>query len=123
MAALTKDRARALLDAAFASLLDPHEPVESLSRHYAETCVQEVDGVRMGYAEFLGHARALKQSICSGRVTFEALVVDDPTVAAIYVVETRTIAGEPARLKVIAFITIESGRIASLTELTHPVRA
>jgi ketosteroid isomerase-like protein len=123
VAGLTKDKARPLLDAAFASLLDPHEPVENLSRHYAETCVQEVDGVRMGYGEFLGHARALKQAIRSGRVTFDALVVEDPTVAAMYVVETHTISGETARLKVIAFITIEGGRIASLTELTHPVQA
>jgi hypothetical protein len=123
VAGLTKDQAHALLDAAFASLLDPLEPVEHLSRHYAETCVQEVDGVRMDYGEFIGHARALKQSIRSGRLAFDALVVEDPTVAAMYVVETRTIGGETAKLRVIAFITIEGGRIASLIELTRPLQA
>ncbi len=40
-----------------------------------------------------------------------------------YVVETHTVAGETARLKVIAFMTIEGGKIATLTELTHPVQA
>jgi len=119
--ALTKAGARSLLDAAFASLLDPHEPVENLSRHYSETCVQEIDGVRMDYAEFLGHARALKQSLRSARVSFEALIVEDPAVAAMYLVETQTMNGDNAKLKIIAFITIEDGRIAALTELTHPM--
>jgi len=56
-------------------------------------------------------------------VTFQALVVEDPTVAAMYVVETQAMSGENAKLKVIAFIAIERGRIASLTELTRPLPA
>ena len=123
MGELTKAEAREFLAAAFANLLDPQQPVESLLRHYAETCTQEIDGARIDFSQFLDHARALKRSIRSGRVTFEEFIVEGERIAAVYVVETESIHGGSAKLKVIAFITIADGRIASLTELTHPMKA
>jgi hypothetical protein len=71
MTGLTNDEARALLGEAFADLLDPSKDVETLSRYFSPTCVQEVDGEVMDYGRFLDHARAIKRSIRLARVTFE----------------------------------------------------
>jgi hypothetical protein len=84
MTGLTNDEARALLGEAFANLVDPSEDVETLSRYFSPTCVQEIDGEVMDYSQFLDHARAIKRSIRSARVTFEALIVEAATIADIW---------------------------------------
>jgi hypothetical protein len=121
MNVLTKSGARTLLEQAFASLLDPSEPVENLSRFYAETCVQDIDGEAIDYPAFLTHARAIKRSIRTARVNFDELLIEGSKVAAIYSVESESPNGERRKLKVIAFVTFEGTRIASLTELTRPI--
>jgi hypothetical protein len=119
MADLANDQARALLSNAFANLLDPGEDVEALSRYFSPTCVQEVDGERMDYGQFLDHARAIKRSIRSARVSFEALIVQGSTIADIHIVESERTDGARKRVKVIAFNTIDQGRIVSVNELTR----
>jgi hypothetical protein len=44
MTGLTNDEARAFSGEAFANLVDPREDVETLSRYFSPTCVQEIDG-------------------------------------------------------------------------------
>jgi hypothetical protein len=51
----------------------------------------------------------------------KALIVEGATIAAVYVVETETIHNGTAKLKVIAFITIATGRISDVTQLTRPL--
>jgi hypothetical protein len=51
----------------------------------------------------------------------KALIVEGATIAAMYVVETETIHNGTAKLKVIAFITIATGRISDVTQLTRPL--
>jgi ketosteroid isomerase-like protein len=122
VANLTHDDALRLMEAAFASLIDRQEPVEALSRFYAQDCVQEVDGEWMAYPQFLDHARRIKASIRSAQVRFEALAVDGAAIAAIYRVESLSQNGEAGTLKVIAFLTVADGKIASVKELTHILR-
>jgi hypothetical protein len=119
MSDLTNEQARALLSAAFANLLDPEQDVEALSRFFSESCVQDVDGVRMDYPQFLEHAREIKRSIRSARVTFDALIVEGSTIADIHTVEMERTNGTRTRLKVIAFNTVLHGRIVNVDELTR----
>jgi ketosteroid isomerase-like protein len=119
MTGLTNDQARTLLSEAFANLLDPNESVETLS---SAACVQEVDGERMDYAQFLDHARGIKRSIRWARVTFEALIVEGSTVADIHVVESGRTDGARTKLKVIAFNTVDQGKIVRVNELTRLIR-
>jgi ketosteroid isomerase-like protein len=122
MTGLTNDQARALLSEAFANLLDPSEDVETLGRYFSQACVQEVDGEVMDYGQFLDHARTIKRSIRAARVTFEALIVEGSTVADIHIVESERTDGARTRLKVIAFNTIDQGKIVRVDELTRVIR-
>ncbi len=122
MTGLSNDQARTLLSEAFANLLDPSEDVETLGRYFSPACVQEVDGEVMGYGQFLDHARAIKRSIRSARATFAALIVEGSTVADIHIVESERIDGSKTRLKVIAFNTIDQGKIVRVEELTRVMK-
>jgi hypothetical protein len=57
MSSLSKDEARALIEKAFASLLDPRQDAEDLRRFFAPSYVQIVDGKRLDYDGFIDHAR------------------------------------------------------------------
>jgi ketosteroid isomerase-like protein len=122
LADIAHDEARRLMEAAFANLLDPNEPVSALSRFYAADCLQEVDGERMDYAQFLDHARQIRASTRSAKVRFEALATEGLAIAAIYTVASVSQKGEAANLEVFAFLTVADGKIASLKELTRVMR-
>ena len=111
MADISRDEARRLMEAAFASLIDPTEPLSALSSFYAANCVQQIDGERMDYAQFLEHAQQIKASTRSAKVRFQALITEDSTSAAIYTVASVSQKGEAASLEVIAFLTVADGKI------------
>lgn len=119
MPELSKHEARALIEGAIASLLDPRQSVEHLSEYFAPDYVQDVDGKRLDYAGFLDHARALKAHLRGGRVAIEALIVEGDTIADIHVVEAEKTNGDSIRTKVIAFFTVRDGRIVRVDELTR----
>jgi ketosteroid isomerase-like protein len=114
MPELSKEQARALIENALASLLDPRQDAESLNRYFAHDYVQNVDGKRLDFNGFIDHARTLKKSLRSGRATIETIIVDGMTVADIHVVDA-----EKIRAKVIAFYTVRDGKIVHVDELTH----
>jgi ketosteroid isomerase-like protein len=119
MAELSRDEARALIEGALASLLNPREDVADLSRYFAPDYIQDVDGKRLDYAGFIDHARALKTHLRGGRVTIETLLVDGDTIADIHVIEAENTNGGSIRTKVIAFFTVRDGKIVRVDELTH----
>lgn len=119
MSNLSKDEARALIENALASLLDPQQRAEDLSRYFAPNYVQIVDGKQLDYDGFIDHARALKQTLRRGRATIETLVVDGPIIADIHVIDAEKTNGDTIRIKVIAFFTAAGGKIVRVEELTH----
>jgi len=121
MPMLSKDQARALIEGAVTSLLDPRQDAAALSRYFAPDYVQEVDGKRLDYAGFIDHARVLKTHLQDGRatMTIETLIVDGDTIADIHVVDVEKANGDRIRTKVIAFFTVRDGRIVRVDELTH----
>jgi ketosteroid isomerase-like protein len=119
MPELSKDEARALIEGAIASLLDPPQNVGNLSRYFAPDYVQDVDGKRLDYAGFIDHARVLKTQLRRGRAAIKALIVDGDTIADIHVIEDEKTNGDSIRTKVIAFFTVRDGKIVRVDELTH----
>jgi len=119
MPGLSKDEGRALIENALASLLDPHQDAESLTRYFAPDYVQDVDGKRLDLAGFIDHARVLKKSLRRARATIEKLVVDGNTIADIHVVDAEKTTGATLRVKVIAFFSVRDGKIVRVDELTH----
>ena len=119
MSRLSKEQARALIENALASLLDPRQDAESLSRFFAADYVQDVDGKRLDFRGFIDHARTLKTSLRSARATIENFVVDGMTIADIHVVEGEKTNGDTIRAKVIAFYAVRDGKIVRVEELTH----
>ena len=119
MPELSQKQARALIENAIASLLDPLQDAESLCRYFAPDYVQEVDGVRLDFDGFIDHARVLKTSLRWGRATIENLIVSGDTIADIHVVDGEKTNGDKIRVKVIAFFTLRDGKIVRVDELTH----
>jgi hypothetical protein len=118
----SREEAVALLNGAFASLLDPREDAENLDRYFSASYVQDVDGARMDYAHFLDHARTLKAALRSASATIEALVVDGSTIADIHLVEAEKTDGRRLATKVFAFFFVEGRKIAGVQEMTRLVR-
>ena len=59
MSGLSKEQARRLIEDAMASLLDPKQDAESLSRYFAPDYVQDVDGKRLDFNGFsITHAHS-----------------------------------------------------------------
>ena len=108
-----------LIEGALASLLDPRQDVQALSRYITLEYVQEVNGKRLDYAGFIDHARLLKAHLRGGSVTIEAIVVDGDTIADIHLVEAEKTNGATIRTNVIAFFTVRDGKITRVDELTH----
>jgi len=119
MSELSEDQARVLIEGAIASLLDPQQDADHLTRYFAPDYTQEVDGKRLTFAGFIDHARALKASLRCGHATIERLVVSGDTIADIHVVEADKKNGDAIRVKVIAFFTVRDGKIVGVDELTH----
>jgi len=119
MSELSKDEARALIEGAIESLLDPRREVGDLTRYFTSDYVQEVDGKRLDYAGFIDHARVLKTHLRRGRATIKTLIVDGDTIADIHVIDAEKVDGNSVRTKVIAFFTVREGKIARVDELTH----
>lgn len=116
---LSKTEARALIEKALESMLDPEAPVEELSEFFSPDYKQDADGATLDFTDFLAHARDLKSTISSGSVTFETMIVDGPTIADIHIVSATKINGDKVCVKVIAFYTVEHGKITRVDELTH----
>jgi ketosteroid isomerase-like protein len=122
MSGLSKEQARALIENAVASLLDPRQDAESLSRYFAPDYVQDVDGKRLDFNGFIDHARTLKKSLRRGRATIENIIADGSTIADIHVIDAEMTNGDTIQVKVIAFFTVRDGKIVRVDELTHLLR-
>jgi len=65
------------------------------------------------------HVRVLKSTLDNATVTFKEIAADGTTIADIHVVEARKKNGDRVRVKVIAFYTLENGKIRRIEELTY----
>ena len=116
---LNQESARDLLQRVFASLLDPLRGVEDLAEFFSADYVQHVDGVRLDYAGFIEHAQVLKNTLSGGFIVIEQLLCVGNTIADVHIVHARKRDGRCLQVKVLAFFTVQNGKIIAVDELTH----
>jgi ketosteroid isomerase-like protein len=116
---MTTEEARRFLQHVFDRLFDPAASAEEVGAFFSADYVQDVDGRRLDRGEFMSHVRMLKSTLDSASVTFKQVAADGHTIADIHVVEARKKSGERVRVKVMAFYTLENGKIRSIEELTY----
>ncbi|MEP7456680.1 nuclear transport factor 2 family protein [Phyllobacterium sp. SB3] len=119
MTQLSKAASQDLIKKVLESMLDPNAPVEQLREFFSTNYRQDIDGVTLDFTGFMAHAEDLKKSISAGSTTFEMMIVEGQTVADVHIVDAIKLNGEKIRIKVIAFYTIENGKITRVNELTH----
>jgi ketosteroid isomerase-like protein len=91
----------------------------ALSEFFSCDYIQIANGERLDYAGFINHARALKRSLATAKVTFERIIVDGDDIAEIHVLNGTKHDGTALRVKVIAFYRLKDGKIVEVDELTH----
>jgi ketosteroid isomerase-like protein len=116
---MTTEEARRFLQRVFDRLFDPASTAEEVGAFFSPDYVQDVDGRRLDRGEFMNHVRMLKNTLEGATVTFKQIAADGQTIADIHVVEARKKNGERVRVKVIAFYTLQNGKISSIEELTY----
>jgi ketosteroid isomerase-like protein len=116
---MTTEEARRFLQSVFDRLFDPAASAEDVGAFFSPDYVQDVDGRRLDRGEFLNHVRVLKSTLDSATVTFKEIAADGTTIADIHVVEARKKNGDRVRVKVMAFYTLENGKIRRIEELTY----
>ena len=119
MSAISREEAREFLEKVFANMFDPQTAAESLSEFFATDYVQDADGARLDFNGFIDHARILKNTLRSGHVRFEEILVDGPKIADVHIIEATKANGDTIRVKVIALYILEKGKIVRVHELTH----
>jgi ketosteroid isomerase-like protein len=116
---MTKEEARDFLEKVFANTFAPQADAESLSELFSTYYIQDADGARLDFKGFIEHARVLKKTLRSGRVTFKDILVDGQKIADVHIVEATKATGDTIRVKVIALYTLAEGKILRVDELTH----
>jgi ketosteroid isomerase-like protein len=116
---MTNEEAKRFLQQMFDTFCDPNAPIEKVTAFFSPDYVQDVDGKVLNYAEFVKHLGVLKSTVEKEVITLQKVATNGPTVADIHIVDAQKKNGETIRLKVIAFYTIENGKIVRLEELTH----
>jgi hypothetical protein len=119
MSIMSKEDARDFLEKVFANMFDPRVRPENLSEFFSTSYIQDADGARLDFSGFIEHARVLKGTLRSARVTFEDILVDGPKIADVHIVEATKMNGDAIRVKVLAFYRLEEGKIVKVDELTH----
>jgi ketosteroid isomerase-like protein len=108
-----------LLRRLFDAFTDPATTPEQFAELMTPDYIQRVDGKELDYAGFLDHSKALQASISSSKVTFEHIVTDGHSAAAVHIAEAVKSDGKRIRLKVIAYYQFRDHRVSLVDELTH----
>lgn len=82
---------------------------------------QDLNGKVYSFSDFLKGVADLKKQLGSIRVQFTKVVSSGDTIAEIHVVEAVKKDGSPMKFKVIAFQTLERGRIVRAEEVNSPL--
>ncbi len=103
-------------------LFDPVATEADLLEFFSPDYVQDLNGRRYSFREFLDGVSALKASLRSSTITVTSAVASGDQIAEIHVVEATKKDGSLMRFKVIAFQTIEHGRIKRAEEVNCPLQ-
>jgi ketosteroid isomerase-like protein len=121
MTSVTEDP-RSFLERALTRLFDPLSTEADLLEFFAPDYVQDLNGHRHTFREFMDGVSALKSTLRSSTISVTSAVSSGDQIAEIHVVDAIRKDGTRLRFKVIAFQTIEQGRIKRAEEVNCPLR-
>ena len=113
--------ARSFLERAFTTLFDPLATERDMLKFFSPDYRQDLNGKVYTFRQFIDGVSEMKALLRSSRIVFTSVVSGGGTIAEIHVVDAVRKDGTPLKFKVIAFQTIEGGRIARAEELNCPL--
>jgi len=113
--------ARSFLERTFAKLFDPLTTEREMLEFFSPDYTQDLNGKVYSFRQFIDGVSALKATLRSSSVVFTSVVASGDTIAEIHVVDAVKKDGSRLRFKVIAFQTIENGRIKKAEEVNCPL--
>ena len=83
--------------------------------------IQYVDGKTLNKLDCISHAKAVKSSVHSGKVTFEHIISESNKVCTVHLAQGKTNEGNYVKFKVIAYFEIKDNKVWLFDELTRMV--
>lgn len=83
--------------------------------------IQYVDGETLNLYDCLTHARSVKASMKSGKITFEHVIGEGNKVCTVHIAESITNGGNAVKFKVIAYFELKDNKIRLFDELTRMI--
>ena len=118
---LNPEEARLFLEKVFARLFDPAATERDMLEFYSSDYTQDLNGTKYSFSQFMEGLSAIKATLRSSTVEITSLVTNGDTIAEIHVVDATRDDGTRLKFKVMAFQTIEDGRITRAEEVNCPL--
>jgi hypothetical protein len=113
--------ARSFLERTFAKLFDPLSTERDMLEFFSSEYTQDLNGKVYSFRQFMDGVSALKATLRSSTVVFTSVVASGETIAEIHVVDATKNDGSHLKFKVMAFQTLEGGRIKKAEEVNCPL--
>lgn len=94
---------------------------ERLEMYLHSDFIQHVDGKTLSRDDCIAHAKAVKSSVHSGKITFEHVICEGNKVCTVHIAQGTTNHGNLVKFKVIAYFELEDNKIRLFDELTRMI--
>jgi predicted ester cyclase len=113
--------ARLFLEKAFETLFDPKSTEKDVLEFFSPRYKQDLNGKVYTFRQFLDSLAELKKQLKSTRIRFTSVVSSGDKIAEVHVVRGLKKDGSTLKFKVMAFQTVEKGRIVKVEEVNCPL--
>lgn len=92
---------------------------KTISQYFSPDYIQQVDGHRLNYEDFVQHMIVQKSLMNSIMVSIERCIIEGNAICTVHRVDAIKKNGEKIAVKVIAYFEVENKKIRLCDELTH----
>ncbi|WP_205395191.1 nuclear transport factor 2 family protein [Vibrio tetraodonis] len=103
-------------------LTNPEFDQAEIEQYFAPNYRQTVNGLELGYAEFVAHVAKLKEDTKNRRVAILACAAQGEHVFTHHLVSADKANGDSVKFEIIANFTLAEGRIVRCQELTRMIQ-
>lgn len=103
-------------------LTNPEFDPAKIEQYFAPSYRQTVNGLELGYAEFVAHVAKLKEDTKNRRVTVLACAADEEHVFTHHQVSADKANGNSVKFEIFAHFTLFEGKIVRCQELTRMIQ-
>jgi ketosteroid isomerase-like protein len=97
---------------------NPNATEATYAKYFSKDYIQNVNGERLGYKEFVQHMNTLKASVQSIKIIFEDMIVENDKICSHHVAHAIKKNGQEVLMRVIAVMHVKDYKIISCNELT-----